>query len=88
VVQLRPSIGDADLDLALEEAARDVHGVGKGSLLVLVGLPDVEHYRRRLVGHEAFGLGRVHLTDLGLGLGQQVSESGHAITSSEKGGSR
>ena len=57
-------------------APGQVHGVGDGALLVLVGLADVEE------GHAAplqqgLRVGLVHLADGRLGLVQKISGCGH-----------
>ena len=51
-------------------------GVGQRTLLVLVGLADVEHHRGP-GGDLLFGLGRFDLSDGGLGCGQHLPEGGH-----------
>ena len=65
-----------DLDLRLEVAAGDVHGIVEGPGVVLVGLVDVEH--GSAVGDHRRGALRVDLADLRLGSSEQISERGHA----------
>jgi hypothetical protein len=62
-----------------------VDGVGQGTLLVLIGLADVEHDGGRVGGQSGLGAGGVDLADRGLGGGQQVTEGGHVCRSSERG---
>src|ERR671918_1311212 len=73
-------VGDPVLDRALEGAPRDVHSSGDGALLVLVGLPHVEHHRARPLP-QLVGGGGVDLADLGLGGGEQLTEARHGATS-------
>ena len=65
-------VGDPALDLALQVAPGDVHRTGERPLLVLVGLPHVEHDGPGL-GHLVGRAGGVDLTDAGLG----VAAAGH-----------
>ena len=67
-------VADPALDLGLQVASGDVQGVGDGALLVLLGLPYVEEQRLTAA---AVRLGRIHLVDGRLGLGEKLSESGH-----------
>ena len=62
-------VGDLALDLALEVAAGDVEGAGQGALVVLVGLPDVEHDGAG-PADGGLGGGGVDLADLGLASGR------------------
>ena len=59
-------------------AARNKDGVGNSALLKLIGLTDVEEHRRRL-GAQRFCFGRFDLSDLALGLREEVSEGGHGL---------
>ena len=63
----RVAVGELVLDLALEVAARDEHRAGDHPLLVLVELADVEE---RGVAQARFGVGRLDLADVLLGLCQ------------------
>jgi hypothetical protein len=74
-------VGDAVLDLALEEAPGDVDRSGQRALLVLVGLPHVEDDGVGARGQRRLGPGGVDLPDLGLRLGEQLAEAGHGSTS-------
>ncbi len=69
-------VRDPTLDGGLERAPGDVEGTGQRALLVLVRLADVED-DGVAAGDLVFGLGRLDLADLGLGLGQHLSERGH-----------
>ena len=79
--------GDLAFDLRLEVAARDVQRAGKGTLLVLVGLADVEQDGAGQASHVVGG-GGVDLADLALGLGQQVAEAGHGKSLPARSGLR
>ena len=68
--------GDLAFDLRLEVATGDVQRAGKRTLLVLVGLTDVEQHGARQMA-QIVGGGRVDLADLALGLRQELAEAGH-----------
>ena len=63
----RVAVGELVLDLALEVPARDEDRAGDHALLVLVVLAHVEE---RGVGQARFGVGRLDLADVLLGLCQ------------------
>ena len=81
---------DAALDLGLEVPTGDEHGAGDGALLELVGLAHIEEDGVGLGVTAHVGVGRGDLTDLGLGLGQQVAERRHraAFVRAARRGSR
>ena len=61
-----------------EVPAREVHGVGNGALLVLIGLTHIEE-DRVAVGQNLLRIRRLHLTDGFLCLIQQISGCGHSL---------
>ena len=75
----RRLVGEPALDLELEMSPRQVDGAGDGALLVLVGFADVEEHDRTQPRLDLVGR---HLGDGRFGLLQQISGSGHLITTS------
>ena len=69
-------VGELALHLELEVTAGQVHRVGDGSLLVLVGLPDVEERDAALL-EKGLRVALVHLADGRLGLVEKISGCGH-----------
>ena len=75
-------VRDPTLDGGLQRSPGDVERIGKGALLVLVGLADVERDRARSLA-ELVRLGGVDLADLFLGRLEQVTEAGHVVPQSD-----
>ena len=71
------TVGELVLDLALEVSTGDEHRARNGSLLELVQLAHVEE---RDIAEATLGLRRVDLSNLLLGLLEQVAEAGHALS--------
>ena len=68
-------VDEAALDLGFEVPAGDVHGAGKGALVVFVGFTDVEHHG---AGGDALGgVGGADLGDLGFRRRQEIAERSH-----------